>query len=71
MSCDILLLALDVDGVLTDGSVTITPSGEESKGIAFRDLDALARARRAGLRVALVTGGSGALSWAVARQGRR
>jgi len=66
MSSDILLLALDVDGVLTDGSVTITPSGEESKGIAFRDLDALARARKAGLRVALVTGEEGPLVMAIA-----
>jgi D-sedoheptulose 7-phosphate isomerase len=66
MSSDILLLALDVDGVLTDGSVTITPSGEESKGVAFRDLDALGRARRAGLRVALVTGEEGPLLMAIA-----
>jgi D-sedoheptulose 7-phosphate isomerase len=66
MSSDILLLALDVDGVLTDGSVTLTPSGEESKGVAFRDLDALARARRAGLRVALVTGEEGPLVMAIA-----
>jgi D-sedoheptulose 7-phosphate isomerase len=66
MSSDILLLALDVDGVLTDGSVTITPSGEESKGVAFRDLDALGRARRAGLRVALVTGEEGPLVMAIA-----
>jgi D-sedoheptulose 7-phosphate isomerase len=66
MSSDILLLALDVDGVLTDGSVTITPSGEEAKGIAFRDLDALARARRAGVRIALVTGEEGPLVMAIA-----
>jgi D-sedoheptulose 7-phosphate isomerase len=66
MSSDILILALDVDGVLTDGSVTITPSGEESKGVAFRDLDALARARRAGLRIALVTGEEGPLVMAIA-----
>lgn len=66
MNSDILLLALDVDGVLTDGSVNITRSGEESKGIAFRDLDALARARRAGLRVALVTGEEGPLVMAIA-----
>lgn len=66
MSSDILLLALDVDGVLTDGSVTITPSGEESKGVAFRDLDALARARRAGIRIALVTGEEGPLVMAIA-----
>lgn len=66
MSSEILLLALDVDGVLTDGSVQITPSGEESKGIAFRDLDALARARRAGIRIALVTGEEGPLVMAIA-----
>jgi D-sedoheptulose 7-phosphate isomerase len=66
MSSDILLLALDVDGVLTNGSVNITPSGEESKGIAFRDLDALSRARRAGLRIALVTGEEGPLVMAIA-----
>lgn len=66
MSSNILLLALDVDGVLTDGSVNITPSGEESKGIAFRDLDALARARKAGLRIALVTGEEGPLVMAIA-----
>jgi D-sedoheptulose 7-phosphate isomerase len=66
MSSDILLLALDVDGVLTDGSVTLTPSGEESKGIAFRDIDALSRARRAGLRIALVSGEEGPLVMAIA-----
>jgi D-sedoheptulose 7-phosphate isomerase len=66
MSSDILVLALDVDGVLTNGSVTLTPSGEESKGVAFRDLDALARARRAGLRIALVTGEEGPLVMAIA-----
>ncbi len=66
MNSDILLLALDIDGVFTDGSVTLTPSGEESKGIAFRDLDALGRARRAGLRIALVTGEEGPLVMAIA-----
>jgi D-sedoheptulose 7-phosphate isomerase len=66
MSSEILLLALDIDGVLTDGSVNLTPSGEESKAIAFRDLDALARARRAGLRIALVTGEEGPLVMAIA-----
>lgn len=66
MSSDILLLALDVDGVLTNGSVTLTPSGEESKGVAFRDLDALSRARKAGLRIALITGEEGPLVMAIA-----
>jgi D-sedoheptulose 7-phosphate isomerase len=66
MSSDILILALDVDGVLTNGSVTLTPAGEESKNVAFRDLDALARARRAGLRIAVVTGEEGPLVMAIA-----
>jgi D-sedoheptulose 7-phosphate isomerase len=58
---DIDVLALDIDGVLTDGRVELTPAGEESKGIAFRDLDAIGVARRAGVRVALVTGEQGPL----------
>ena len=34
---DIKLLILDVDGVLTDGSIYFTPQGEEIK--AFNTLD--------------------------------
>jgi predicted Zn-dependent protease len=47
------LLALDIDGVVTDGKVSVGAHGEETKGIAFRDLDALAKARREGLKLAL------------------
>jgi D-sedoheptulose 7-phosphate isomerase len=60
------LLALDIDGVITDGKVSVGAHGEETKGIAFRDLDALANARREGLKLALVTGESGALVAAIA-----
>jgi D-sedoheptulose 7-phosphate isomerase len=62
------LLALDIDGVITDGKVSVGVHGEETKGIAFRDLDALAKARRAGLKLALVTGESGALVSAIAER---
>ena len=62
------VLALDVDGVLTDGRVELGPGGEESKGIAFRDLDALTAARRAGLRIALVTGEEGPLVDVIAQR---
>jgi D-sedoheptulose 7-phosphate isomerase len=58
---EIEVLALDVDGVITDGHVTLGVHGAETKGIAMRDLDAIAAARRAGLRIALVTGESSAL----------
>jgi len=62
------LLALDIDGVITDGKVTVSAHGEETKGIAFRDLDALAKARRRGLKIALVTGETGALQAAIAER---
>jgi D-sedoheptulose 7-phosphate isomerase len=62
------LLALDIDGVITDGKVSVSAHGEETKGIAIRDLDALAKARRAGLKLALVTGESGALVSAIAQR---
>lgn len=65
---EIEALALDVDGVLTDGIVLIGVNGEETKGIALRDLDALASARRAGLRLALVSGESGPMLDAIARR---
>jgi D-sedoheptulose 7-phosphate isomerase len=53
------VLALDVDGVLTDGRVALGHGGEESKGLLFRDLDAITQARAKGLRIALVTGEDG------------
>ena len=62
------VLALDVDGVITDGRVQLTVSGEETKGICVRDLDALTQARRAGLRLGLVTGEQGPLVDAIARR---
>ncbi len=62
------LLALDIDGVITDGKVSVSAHGEETKGIAFRDLDALAKARREGLKLALVTGETGALQAAIAQR---
>lgn len=62
------VLALDVDGVLTDGRVALTPTGEETKAIAFRDLDALAAARSAGLRIALITGEDGPLVDIIAKR---
>ena len=52
----IKLLILDVDGVITDGTVSSTARGEEQKTFSFRDVDAVFEARRKGLHVALVTG---------------
>ena len=46
------LLLLDVDGVLTDGSVLIHGDGDEAKPSHIRDGAALVWARRAGWRSA-------------------
>lgn len=52
----IRVLALDIDGVLTDGTVRIDEDGRESKTLFFRDIDAVYAAHRAGLTVAFLTG---------------
>jgi 3-deoxy-D-manno-octulosonate 8-phosphate phosphatase (KDO 8-P phosphatase) len=52
----IRLVAFDVDGVLTDGSITYTSSGEELKSFNVRDGHAIKMALRAGLTVAVITG---------------
>jgi D-sedoheptulose 7-phosphate isomerase len=52
----IQVLALDIDGVLTDGTALLTECGGEEKRFSFRDLDAVTQAKNAGLKVVLVTG---------------
>jgi len=49
------LLVLDVDGVLTDGSVLLHADGSESKTFHIRDGSALVWAQRVGLTVALLS----------------
>ena len=49
-------IALDVDGVLTDGGVWWGPNGEEWKRFSFADIMGVSRARRAGLVIALISG---------------
>lgn len=50
------LLLLDVDGVLTDGTVVISSSGSESKAFSIRDGAGIVYAQRAGLEVGLLSG---------------
>ena len=52
------LLVMDVDGVLTDGRMILSERGDELKAFHTRDGVAVALAKRAGLRTALVTGES-------------
>ena len=52
----IKLLALDVDGVLTDGIIYYSPAGDAMKGFSARDGMGISLARMAGLKTALITG---------------
>lgn len=49
-------IALDVDGVLTDGGVWWGPDGQEWKRFCFADIMGVSLARKAGLIVALISG---------------
>ena len=50
------LLLTDVDGVLTDGTVLFLPDGGEAKAFHIRDGLGVVLARRAGLKVGLLSG---------------
>jgi 3-deoxy-D-manno-octulosonate 8-phosphate phosphatase (KDO 8-P phosphatase) len=49
-------VALDVDGVLTDGGVWWGPDGAEWKRFSFTDIMGVSLARKAGLLVTLISG---------------
>ncbi|MHC4394466.1 MAG: KdsC family phosphatase [Planctomycetota bacterium] len=50
------LLVLDVDGVLTDGNIIINADGSESKSFSLLDGHGIRMWRRAGLKVAFLSG---------------
>jgi 3-deoxy-D-manno-octulosonate 8-phosphate phosphatase (KDO 8-P phosphatase) len=52
-------VVMDVDGVLTDGTVWLDEDGHESKRISFADIMGVSMGRRAGLLFAFVSGESG------------
>jgi 3-deoxy-D-manno-octulosonate 8-phosphate phosphatase (KDO 8-P phosphatase) len=49
-------VAMDVDGVLTDGGLWWGPNGEEWKRFCFADIMGVSLARRAGIQLALISG---------------
>jgi YrbI family 3-deoxy-D-manno-octulosonate 8-phosphate phosphatase len=53
---NIRLVLLDVDGVLTDGTVAIAASGDEWKAFSIRDGAAIVWAKRSGLEIGLLSG---------------
>jgi len=52
------LLILDVDGVMTDGSIIMDGRGEELKAFNVRDGHGIKLLQRAGIRIAIITGRS-------------
>src|SRR5574343_2100732 len=52
----IKVLVLDVDGILSDGFVTLTNSGDELKSFDIRDGLGMKLVQQAGLKVIIITG---------------
>lgn len=50
------LLVLDVDGVLTDGKIILTPTGQEVKAFSVRDGSGMKFWKRSGKKLAIITG---------------
>jgi 3-deoxy-D-manno-octulosonate 8-phosphate phosphatase (KDO 8-P phosphatase) len=50
---------MDVDGVLTDGTVWLDEAGHETKRVSFADIMGVSLGRRAGLLFAFVSGEGG------------
>ncbi len=50
------LIVLDIDGVITDGSVIIDSRGHEQKQINLKDIDAIFELHRRGYKLAAITG---------------
>lgn len=62
------MILTDVDGVLTDGRVTMDARGWESKSICYRDLDAIGVGRRAGYEFVFMTGENTEMARVLARR---
>lgn len=55
-AASVRLVVMDVDGVLTDGKVTYTSTGEELKSFTTQDGQALKLLEKADIRTAIITG---------------
>lgn len=53
---DLKALVLDVDGILSDGFVTLTNTGDELKSFDIRDGLGMKLVQKAGLKVIIITG---------------
>ena len=60
-AADIRLLVLDVDGVLTDGRLYFTNTGDEIKAFSTLDGHGIKLLQKAGITVAIITGRTSAI----------
>jgi 3-deoxy-D-manno-octulosonate 8-phosphate phosphatase (KDO 8-P phosphatase) len=61
-------IALDVDGVLTDGTFLLDGNGTELKRFSFEDVMGLSRARKAGITLCLISGEDSAIVDLIAKK---
>jgi 3-deoxy-D-manno-octulosonate 8-phosphate phosphatase (KDO 8-P phosphatase) len=61
-------IAMDFDGVLTDGGLWWGAGGEEFKRLCFADVTGIARGREAGITFAIVSGESSPAGMALVRR---
>ena len=64
----IRLLAMDIDGTLTDGRIWIGPEGETAKSFSVRDGFGLTLLRKTGIELAIITGRQSAIVTQRARE---
>lgn len=55
-ACHMQALVLDVDGILSDGFITLTNSGDEIKSFDIRDGLGMKLVQQAGMKVIIITG---------------
>lgn len=67
-SSEIKAVVMDVDGVLTDGSIYLSAEGPSYKRLSFRDVMGVSLGRKAGLQFALISGEGGPLLDRIAAQ---
>ncbi len=58
----------DIDGVVTDGKVSIDIDGNERKQICYRDLDAIGIGRKQGLEFFFITGEDTKMAESIAKR---
>lgn len=64
----IKIFALDIDGVITNGTVTLDHEGKEYKTLNYIDIDAVSLLRRNNIKVALITGEGGDMVDVIAKK---